>query len=264
MNDRADRLPTFYICHGAGPSFFMEWTMGPPDTYVAMGAWLRSLAATVPVKPRAIVVISGHWEEDVVAVQSAAKPSMLFDYYGFPPHTYELKYPAPGDPALAQRISGLLDEAGIANRLDPARGFDHGVFVPFLLIYPDADIPIVQVSMLHGYDPQHHLDIGRALEPLRGEGVLIVGSGASFHNRRGAPESEAWDEWLFKACTAPAEARDRHLARWTEAPYARVAHAPEDHLIPLMVAAGAAGESAGTRIFTDGLNGRRMSAYRFG
>ncbi len=139
------RLPTLYIPHGGGPCFFMDWN--PPDTWGRMAAWLRGLAADIGERPRAVLLISGHWEEPRVSVNVQTAPPLLFDYYGFPPHTYQLKYPAPGDPALAARVQALLTAGGVPVRAETERGLDHGVFVPFLLVYPQADVPIVQLSL---------------------------------------------------------------------------------------------------------------------
>ncbi|MDR0480685.1 MAG: dioxygenase [Gallionellaceae bacterium] len=264
-------LPTFYIPHGGGPCFFMEWTMGPPDTWEKMANWLRGLAADVGVRPQAILVISAHWESPQITVQKQAQPPLLYDYYGFTPHTYQLKYDAPGNPALAQRIAGLLQDAGMATRIDSERGLDHGVFVPFKLIYPDADIPVVQVSLQAGLDPAAHLAMGRALAPLRQEGVLIVGSGMSYHNMRGffsgngVADSRQFDAWLTETVELPdTAARDLRLKQWEQAPAARAAHPREEHLLPLMVVAGAAEADTGRRVFTDQVMNAQVSAYRFG
>src|SRR6185369_14585207 len=167
------KMPILYIPHGGGPCFFMDWTMGPPDTWDRMAEWLRHVPELVGSTPKAVLAISGHWEEEPVTVTSHPLPPLLYDYYGFPEHTYQLKYPAPGCPALAQRVGALLKEAGFAVKNDAARGFDHGVFIPFKLIYPHADIPVVQLSLRAGLDAEDHIRIGRALAPLRGEGVLI-------------------------------------------------------------------------------------------
>lgn len=273
IQETARPLPTLYIPHGGGPCFFMDWTMGPPDTWEKMAAWLRQLAARIEShsgRPRAILVISAHWEEKEVAVQKQEHPPLLYDYYGFPPHTYQLKYDAPGAPALAQQVVELLETAGIAAHADTARGLDHGVFIPFKLIYPDADIPVFQVSLKAGLDPAAHLAIGRALAPLRWQGVLIVGSGMSYHNMRGlfensgAADSRKFDAWLTETVELPdAAARNRRLEQWSQAPAARAAHPREEHLLPLMVAAGAA-EEPGHRIFTDHVMGAQVSAYWFG
>ena len=270
MNSTSERevLPTLFIPHGGGPCFFMDWD--PPDTWTKMAAWLGQLAGSIGVTPKAIVVISGHWEAAQVGVTASPHPPLIYDYTGFPPHTYQLTYPAPGAPDLAQQIVSLLDQAGISARLDPDRGFDHGVFIPFKVVYPKAEIPVVQLSLQAGLDPRTHIQIGQALAPLRKRGVLIVGSGMSYHNMRGFGErfgeaSEEFDAWLTAAvCAADAQTRNQRLEKWLTAPEARIAHPREEHLIPLMVAAGAAGTDTGTRIFTDIVMGVRVSAYRFG
>jgi len=266
---RSNTQPSLFIPHGGGPCFFMEWTMGPRDTWDSMAHWLRGLAATLTARPRAVLVISGHWEEDAFAVTGAANPPLIYDYYGFPEHTYQLKYPAPGDPALAAHSVSLLRDAGLPARTDQARGFDHGVFIPFMLIFPDADIPIVQMSLHHSLDPELHLRAGRALDTLRDEGVLIVGSGLSYHNMQGfgGPNSkgvsEQFDAWLNE--TLCKEIVDqRALVQWAAAPAARAAHPREEHLIPLMTAAGAGGDAAGLRIYNDRALGVTVSAFRFG
>ena len=265
------RLPSLYIPHGGGPCFFMEWSMGPPDTWERMGTWLRRLGPAGAARPRAIVVVSAHWETPVVAVTSAAAPPLIFDYYGFPPHTYELSYPAPGDPVLAAELCSRLAAAGIGAIEDPARGFDHGVFIPFKLIYPDADIPIVQLSLHASLDPVLHIAIGRALAPLRDDGVLIVGSGMSYHNMSGFMRgdskiiaSDQFDEWLQNVCTEVGDTRAQALIDWVSAPAARAVHPREEHLLPLMVAAGAGADDPGHCDFTDRVMGATVSAFAFG
>jgi aromatic ring-opening dioxygenase catalytic subunit (LigB family) len=265
------RMPTLFIPHGGGPCFFMEWTLGPPDTWDRMGAWLEQLGQSIGRTPAAIVVISAHWEADLFTVTAAPKPPLIYDYYGFPEHTYRLRYDAPGDPALAQTVRELLGAAGMPSRADRERGFDHGMFVPFKLIYPDADIPIVQLSLKAGLDPALHIAAGRALAPLRDDNVLIVGSGMSYHNRvafrRGEPPSRSgiFDSWLTGAVTDPDPSRrDVLLADWAAAPSARDAHPREEHLIPLMVAAGAGETDIGRRVHADHVMGATVSAYQFG
>ncbi|HEV2674510.1 MAG TPA: class III extradiol ring-cleavage dioxygenase [Aliidongia sp.] len=271
MTDK--RLPTLFIPHGGGPCFFMEPPRHGSDPWKSMGDHLRAIAADIGRRPRAILVISAHWEEARPTVTTGAAPPLLYDYYGFPAHTYQLRYPAPGEPQLAAEIGRRLDEAGLPSGGDAARGFDHGVFVPFLLIYPEADIPVVQLSLDASLDPARHLAIGRALQPLRDAGVLIVGSGLSFHNLRGffgedpriAAEAEAFDGWLTRTATDPdPAARDAALAQWAEAPGARTSHPREEHLLPLMVAAGAAGSDIGVRTYSDHVFGKAVSSYRFG
>ena len=266
----SSRLPTFYLPHGGGPCFFMEWTRGPADTWDRMAAFLSGLIATLPTKPKAVVVVSGHWEESAFAVTTSPQPPLLFDYYGFPEHTYRLTYPAPGSPALAQRIRVLLESAGFATRADAERGLDHGVFVPFKLVLPDADVPVVELSLRGDLDPEVHLRAGRALAPLRDEGVLIVGTGMSFHNMRlfgpgAAAPSKTFDQWLTAVVeTADVHSRDQQLAAWADAPAARASHPREEHLLPLMMAAGAAGDDRGAKVFEDHVLGATVSAFRFG
>ncbi len=262
------KLPTLFIPHGGGPCFFMDWP-GNPHMWDRMADFLRNVHSLVGSRPKAVLVISGHWEEDEFTVAANPQPPLIYDYYGFPPHTYELQYPAPGSPQLAQRVHELLTAAGLPAAIDAERGLDHGVFIPFKLIYPDADIPIVQLSMKTGLDPADHLRAGQALEVLRSEGVLIVGSGMSFHNMRGfSPAfrqvSIRFDDWLAETVAQPAAERARLLEQWTAAPDARQAQPHPDHLLPLMVAAGAAGNDAGRRIFQDEVMNVIVSAAAFG
>jgi aromatic ring-opening dioxygenase catalytic subunit (LigB family) len=215
-------------------------------------------------------VISAHWEERVPTVMTSSAPPMFYDYYGFPAASYQIKWPAPGDPALAKRVQDLLGAAGFQSATDSERGFDHGTFVPLKLTYPDAEIPTVQLSLKAGLDPAEHLAIGRALAPLRDEGVFIIGSGMTFHNLRAfrdprsQPVAETFDAWLRDAATAEAAERDRHLVEWAGAPAARAAHPREEHLIPLMVVAGAAGEDRGKVAYNGTFAGLRLSAYHYG
>lgn len=264
------RMPTLFVPHGAGPCFFMEWN--PVDAWDKMAAFLKGVAASLPQRPRAIVLVSGHWLERKVMVTASTSPGLIYDYSGFPAHTYELRYPAPGDPALATRLVDLLGKAGIAAGEDPQRGYDHGVFIPLKLMFPDADVPVVQLSLRSDLNAQAHIDIGHAIAPLRDEGVLIVGSGMSFHNMQGygdprfAPISDAFDHWLSETVSAAPAQRDALLQQWTEAPSARLCHPPrgEEHLLPLMVAAGAGANSSGRKIFSDRVMQTTLSAYQFG
>jgi aromatic ring-opening dioxygenase catalytic subunit (LigB family) len=272
-NPAEAKQPTLFIPHGGGPCFFMDWSiMGEPkDSWNKTEAWLKSIISTLPERPKAIVVISGHWEEPVFTVASSPAPGMIYDYSGFPPHTYELKYPAPGSPELADRIVSLLTAAGIPARKDSQRGFDHGVFIPLLVAFPDADIPVVPLSMKDTLDPEEHIAVGRALAQLREEGVLIIGSGMSYHNMRAfrtpsatAP-SAAFDRDLTEALSNDdAAARFGALNHWAELEAARNAHPREEHLLPLMVAAGAGEGDAGERVFSDVVMKATISAFRFG
>jgi aromatic ring-opening dioxygenase catalytic subunit (LigB family) len=265
----ATRQPAIYLPHGGGPCFFMEWPPGR-NPWERMGGFLRGVLPTLPSRPKAILVVSGHWEEPRFTVNTGEAPALFFDYYGFPEHTYRLSYPAPGEPALAGRIRDLLEAAGLPAGEDDARGFDHGVFVPFLLVDPQASIPVVQLSLQRGLDPATHIAAGRALERLRDEGVLVVGSGMGYPNMRGfGPGFEAasrrFDDWLTATVEdADPQRRDAALSRWEQAPDARVGHPREEHLVPLMVAAGAAGADRGTKVFEDRIPSVTVSAFRFG
>lgn len=261
-------LPTLFIPHGAGPCFFMEWTRGPADTWDKMAGWLKGLVAGLPERPRAILVVSGHWEESAFTVGSSPQPPLVFDYYGFPEPTYRLTFDAPGSPELASRVRELLGQAGLATAEDAERGYDHGVFVPLKLVTPEADIPVVQLSLKSSLDPEEHLAAGRALKPLRDEGVLIVGSGMSWHNMRGftpafTARSQAFDAWLSGAMADPA-GREDAIRRWDQGPHAREAHPREEHLAPLFVAAGAAGGEPGRVAFRDQVMDVVVSAFEFG
>ncbi len=263
------RQPTLFIPHGGGPCFFMDPPPQAPHLWDAMDAYLRNLLVGLPDRPKAILMISGHWETPNPTLNIAPRPGLLFDYYGFPEHTYRLTYPAAGAPALADRVRCLLSEAGETVETETTRGWDHGVFIPMMLIRPQADIPILQMSLTTDLDPARHLAIGRALAPLRDEGVLIIGSGMSYHNLReffaprGAEAARAFDDWLTQAAQSRG-GRSAALARWADAPFARACHPREEHLIPMMVAAGAAEGEAGRRTFNDHIFAKAVSGFQFG
>jgi len=249
----------------------MDWN--PADAWKKTADFLRSIPGSLPAAPKAIVLVTGHWLAPQVTLTGAAKPDLLFDYYGFPPHTYELRYPAPGAPALAERVQGMLAEAGIAATVDTERGYDHGTFIPLKVAFPYAEVPVLQVSVLGSLDAKAHIDYGRALAPLRDEGVLIIGSGMSYHNMRGygdpcsTPISAEFDRWLTETIELPAAERNERLAHWdTESGRAgRLSHPPraEEHLLPLHVAAGAAGDGVGRKVFSDQVLQTTISAFRF-
>ena len=222
--------------------------------------------------PRSVLVISGHWEEAGFAISSGASPGMVYDYFGFPDHLYRIRYEAPGSPDLARRIQALLSEGGVEARLDPCRGFDHGTFSIMKPLFPGEDIPIVQLSLNRNLDPALHLKAGRLLAPLREEGVLIIGSGLSYHNlrqfdERAAEPSRRFDDWLQETLVkASPKERSERLIRWADAPMARAAHPREDHLIPLMAAVGAAEDEPGATIYhqSDLMGAITASSFRFG
>ena len=263
-------LPTYFISHGGGPWPYMKKEFR--STYDNLEASLKDLPRQLGVTPKALLVISGHWEANYFTVMGSANPPMLYDYSGFPEHTYHVKYGAPGSPVLARRVQELIQNAGFPVRLDDKRGFDHGTFAPLVVMYPEAQVPVVQLSIRNDYDPEAHLKLGRALAPLRNEGVLILASGLSYHNLRqfGVEAKETsgqFDEWLNQTLgESDVEERKKRLLNWTQAPAARAAHPQEDHLIPLMVAVGAAEDEKAERIYheKDFFGGVTVSSFRFG
>ncbi|MGB6058616.1 MAG: class III extradiol ring-cleavage dioxygenase [Microthrixaceae bacterium] len=270
MSDTSTRLPTYFVSHGGGPWPWIKDLMGADWT--ALEESLQAIPRELGVTPKAILVVSGHWETQDFTVQTSPNPPMLYDYGGFPEFTYHIQYPAPGSPEVAARVVELLDGAGIAIRQDANRGFDHGVFAPMYVSYPEADVPILQLSIRRDYDPEAHLAVGRALAPLRDEGVVILGSGFTFHNLAmfgpAAEEpSRAFEGWLTEAVvdSSPDE-RSKQLKKWASAPGARISHPAEDHLIPLMVAVGAAENDPGERIYyeKDFMGSITSASYRFG
>lgn len=212
---------------------------------------LQGIAASFP-RPRAILVVSAHWEEAVPTITAHSNPPLIYDYSGFPPESYAIEYPCPGEPTLARDIQRLLAQRQIAANLDETRGLDHGVFVPLKIMYPEADIPCVQMSLVNSLDAAVHIDIGSALQNLAQQNVLVLGSGFSFHNMRAffAPTTaesthlnEAFENWLNNTCSNKtiAEPKRRELlANWTNAPGARYCHPREEHLLPLQVCYGVA------------------------
>ena len=264
-----DRLPVVFLPHGGGPWPFVEMGFGSQAERDELAGYLRSIRSVPKVPPKAVVMISAHWEEPVPTVMTAERPPMLYDYYGFPAEAYTITWPAPGDPDTAARVSELLQAAGFKTAANPYRGFDHGAFVPLKLAYPDADIPTVQLSLKKGLDAEEHIAMGRALMPLRDERIFVIGSGMTFHNLaafspRAAPAAEAFDEWLCETATLDEKERNKGLMDWSEAPAARIAQPREDHLLPLMVVAGAAGSDRGTVPYNGTMVGLRLSAYHFG
>jgi len=254
------------MSHGGGPLP----VLGDPS-HAQLTARLKAIASALPT-PKAILVISAHWEEQVTTITSGAQPPLIYDYHGFPEESYHLRYPAPGAPALAQAIYERLTQAGRRARLDPARGFDHGVFVPLMLMYPNATIPVVQLSLTRDLDPLAHLEVGEALSGLKSEGLLVIGSGFSFHNMRAffqphtaeiQLQNEGFEGWLQEVCTSPTqsyESRKDHLAQWTSAPYARFCHPREEHLLPLHVCVGLTQRPASEAYQVEVLN-KRSSCF---
>ncbi|ANL31934.1 extradiol ring-cleavage dioxygenase protein (plasmid) [Rhizobium phaseoli] len=264
-------LPTYFISHGGGPWPYITGEFR--RNFDQLEHSLLDMRAELKGLVTAVLVISGHWEERKFAISSGAQPGMVYDYHGFPEHLYHIKYGAPGSPELARRAQGLLQARGIEADLDPTRGFDHGTFSILKPLYPEETIPVVQLSLDVSYDPALHLEVGRALAPLRDEGVLIIGSGLSYHNlgairdASGHEASRQFDAWLQQTLVhASAHDRIERLLEWERAPFARAAHPREDHLIPLMAAVGAASDEPGAVTYhqTDFAGGLTASSFRFG
>jgi 4,5-DOPA dioxygenase extradiol len=254
-----------YFSHGGGPLPIL----GDPG-HVALVDFMQKLPARLR-RPEAILVVSAHWEEGVPTVLGAEAPPLFYDYYGFPKESYELTYPAPGAPALAARVAELLQKQGIPIRTDDQRGFDHGLFIPLKLMYPEADIPCTQLSLVRGLDAESHLAVGAALRELSEQNVLLIGSGFSFHNMgafswEGDPGSDganaAFQDWLIETCTSPMThtEREKRLVRWQDAPSARYCHPREEHLLPLHVCVGLT-QRSGETIFDDYILGKRSVAF---
>lgn len=239
-----------FLSHGGGPMPLL----GDPG-HKALVDYLTEMGKTLRT-PSAILVISAHWEESIPTITSAANPSLIYDYYGFPAESYQIQYPCPGEPKLAGQIHQALTAAGIEAQLDDTRGFDHGVFVPLKLIYPNAEIPCVQLSLVNSLNPDSHLAIGKALQALDYDNLLVIGSGFSFHNMRAffsanTPEvqakNQAFEDWLKESCCNPEISeteRAQRLSHWEQAPHARFCHPREEHLLPLHLCYGMAGKAS--------------------
>jgi 4,5-DOPA dioxygenase extradiol len=257
-NSSSTKAQILYFSHGGGPLPILG-----DASHKSMRKFMKELPSQLR-RPDSIMVISAHWEESAATLLGAQKPPMLYDYYNFPDEAYTIQYPASGNPKLAGKIAGILKACDIATSIDPERGFDHGLFIPLKMMYPDADIPSIQLSLIKGLSPMSHLALGRALRELMHENILIVGSGFSFHNMRAFawdgsrtpdPANDGFQNWLIDVCTAQIleEEREQKLTEWTTAPFARYCHPREEHLLPLHVCAGMAGSPA-ELIFDDRRN----------
>jgi aromatic ring-opening dioxygenase catalytic subunit (LigB family) len=273
-------LPTYFLSHGVGPWPYMKDEFG--GLFDKLEASLGAIRRELGEPPRAVLLISGHWENQEFTVSAGARPATVHDYCGFPEHVYQIKYDAPGSPTLTEKVLEMLDAGGLTCWRDKWRGFDHGTFSLLKPIFPQADVPVVQLSLKAGFDPEIHMQAGWLLAPLREEGVLILGSGSSFRipQRKSAsatpcPQSEAWmrlrssefDAWLQETLvrSTPAERRCR-LENWASAPGARTAHPREEHLLPLMVVIGAAEDASGACVYheDDFMGCMSVSSFRFG
>ena len=260
--------PIVFIPHGGGPMPLLN-----EPNHRSLIHFLKNIGAKFG-KPRAILVISAHWEAEITTISSTANPDLIYDYSGFPPESYQLTYPAPGNPELAHHMNQLMNDHGLAVTTNAKRGFDHGTFVPLTLMYPLADIPVVQLSLINTLDAQHHIEIGKAIGKLREQGVLIIGSGFSFHNMNAlqldskevAHKSQLFDTWLNHVVTSDAlslQQKEDALIHWKKAPEALFSHPREEHLLPLHVCFGAAVSSNATAInvFDDSVFDAKVSAF---
>ncbi|TFH01256.1 MAG: dioxygenase [Calditrichales bacterium] len=268
MNSNFNRMAgsVLYISHGGGPLPLL----GDED-HNEMIKQLTNVTALIK-RPSAIIVISAHWEEEIPTITSGKNPSLIYDYYGFPPEAYTIEYPTKGAPLLANKIFELLKNNNIEAKLDDRRGFDHGVFVPLKIMYPEADIPCVQLSLVKGLKPLTHIQIGQALTALLEENVLIIGSGFSFHNLRAffAPTTKesqnmnaSFEKWLIDTCSNHRfnkKEREQRLINWEQAPAARYCHPREEHLIPLHVCYGIVNAPA-EQVFKFEIIKKKASAY---
>ncbi|QSX08235.1 dioxygenase [Alkalibacter rhizosphaerae] len=254
-----------YFSHGGGPLPIL----GDPS-HQKMVDFMKDLPRQIH-EPEVMVVFSAHWEEAPLHVQSGGQPPLVYDYYGFPKESYDLEYPCKGRPALAEKIVGLLEENGIQAIADPARPYDHGSYIPLTLMYPDAHIPVLQISLHHSLDPLMHLNLGRALRPLMDESILFIGSGFSFHNtgafdiaglEKEDEQNNAFQDAITRLCCEKVEEAEKweRWTHWTKLPYARYCHPREEHLLPLLVCAGMASEPA-TKIFDDYILGKRATGF---
>jgi len=258
-------MPVLYLTHGGGPLPLL----GEPSQ-ANLTKFLQGISGRFE-KPRSILIVSAHWETRHPTLTSGKNPPLIYDYGGFPPESYTIQYPAPGSPGFADRVAELLQAASFEVNLDSARGFDHGMFVPLKLIYPDADIPCVQLSLMESLDPEDHVQMGEALQPLAEDGVLVIGSGSSFHNMRamlssgtGRDQAKEFNDWLVATCSDPAidgDARRKRAIDWENAPGARFCHPREEHLLPLHVCIGAAAYRPGEAVFNGDIMGLPMSSY---
>ncbi|MCG8668603.1 MAG: dioxygenase [Pseudomonadales bacterium] len=265
------RFPVFYFPHGAGPMPLL----GEPNHH-SLVSFLKNYAEQFP-KPEAILIVSAHWETNVSTVLDASQHHLLFDYNGFPKEAYEISYQPPIAPMISEKVRSLLADHKLACGIELQRGLDHGVFVPLKLMYPDADIPCTQLSLVSSLDPELHIEIGRAISTLRDQGVLILGSGSSFHNMslvhgvspRDQQKSESFDKWLVDTCCDPnldLSQRQERLANWIQAPDAKFSHPREEHLIPLHVCFGAANSGSeanncAKHVFGELFMGVKVSAF---
>ncbi len=255
-----------YLSHGGGPMPLLN-----EPSHLKMIDFMKALPSRIE-EPEEILVISAHWEENVPTVISGKTPPLLYDYYGFPEETYNLSYGITGHPSLARDITDILDKADIKSASTSQRGFDHGVFIPLMMMFPQGGVPVTQLSLVNSLDPREHLELGKALRPLLDRNILIIGSGFSFHNmgafrwdttREADSSNDAFQDWLVDTCVdsySPEESEKR-LNDWSKSgPHARYCHPREEHLLPLHICSALAGAKA-ELCFDDYILGKRATAF---
>ncbi len=255
-----------FLSHGGGPLPLLG-----DAGHREMVECLQSITSDIP-KPSSILIVSAHWEEAFPTITSSPTPSLIYDYYGFPEASYHIEYPCPGNPDLAKKLYKTLEQHGFTPNLNEQRGIDHGVFVPLKIMYPDADIPCVQLSLLNSLDPKQHVQLGKAIQSLSQDNLLVIGSGFSFHNLKAFFSSEsdearkmneAFENWLIDTCSSNVIdeiQREKQLVEWSKAPFARFCHPREEHLLPLHVCYGAAGKPC-SDAFNVTVLGKQASMY---
>jgi aromatic ring-opening dioxygenase catalytic subunit (LigB family) len=265
LKKMSNSMPALYVPHGGGPAFFMSGEF--KEMFRPTEDFLRGIRGALPAAPTAILVVTAHWESDVPTLTGSAHPGLIYDYYGFPPETYALQYRAPGSPELAARAASLLRMAGFDAAVDASHGWDHGVFIPLMVMFPQAEIPVVSMSLQASLDPVLHCSLGAALRPLRDEGVLVVGSGTSYHNLRNmnhaGAASQAFEDWLDWALSGNQGERTERLGSWAQAPGGRESHPREEHLLPLMVASGAGTDTPARKLWSGLAGSAHLGAWAF-
>lgn len=268
QNKKKNSKEIIYLSHGGGPMPILN-----DPGHRVMIEFMKNLSSRIN-RPKAIIVVSAHWEEDIPTITGGENPGLFYDYYGFPKESYEIKYPVIGEPNLAKKIKEKLEQKGIDSKIDSLRKFDHGLFIPLKLIYPKADIPSIQISLKSNLDQREHIEIGKAISELEFDDILIIGSGFSFHNMmefkfdnqiKKDSKNDSFQDWLIDVFTNKdytQEKRESLMNNWEDAPNARYSHPREEHLLPLHVCLGIAGKRA-EKIFDDYILGKRAVAFKW-
>lgn len=262
MNDCIGSI--VYLSHGGGPMPLLN-----EKSHRKMIDFMKQLAQKIK-KPDAIIVFSAHWEEKIPTVIGSSNPGLYYDYYGFPEKTYNLSYQIPGNLNLVEELVNIFKLHDVAINIDSTRGFDHGVFIPLMLMYPKGNIPTIQISLIKGLDPKKHLELGNVIKDLKKKNVLVIGSGFSFHNMNAFSwsdddqideKNDTFQEYLIQYCTEEKylNKRDETLIAWDKIPFARYCHPREEHLLPLHVCLGMT-DKPGKLIFDDYILGKRSIA----